>query len=353
MNGERETRPVVHSFDEWSLLEEVIVGRVEDACIPEWHPVLEATMPARHFDWFRDGGGRPFPQALLSAAARELDSLCEVLHREGVIVRRPDRVDFSLPFRTPDFEETRGLYAAMPRDCLLVVGEEIIEAPMAWRSRYFETRAYRSLLKEYFHRGARWTAAPKPQLHDSFYAPQPEGYDVNAGRSVISEGEPVFDAADFSRCGRDIFCQLSQVTNRFGIDWLRRHLGPDFSLHIIRFRDPHAMHIDASFVPLRPGCLLVNPERLETLPPILKDWELLSPPEPTAPPNHPFYFSSRWLSLNVLSLDEQRVIVEAAERPLIDFLRAHGFDPIPVLVYPLILSRAHRRNPDRAGVFYC
>lgn len=57
----------------------------------------------------------------------------------------------------------------MPRDILLVVGNEIIECPMAWRSRFFEYRAYRSLMKEYFLKGAKWTTAPKPQMSDELY----------------------------------------------------------------------------------------------------------------------------------------------------------------------------------------
>ena len=61
------------------------------------------------------------------------------------------------------------MYAAMPRDILMVVGDEIIEAPMAWRSRFFEYRAYRPLLKEYFKRGAKWTTAPKPLMSDDLY----------------------------------------------------------------------------------------------------------------------------------------------------------------------------------------
>ena len=61
------------------------------------------------------------------------------------------------------------MYAAMPRDILIVVGDEIIEAPMAWRSRFFEYRAYRPLLKEYFKRGAKWTTAPKPLMSDDMY----------------------------------------------------------------------------------------------------------------------------------------------------------------------------------------
>lgn len=62
-----------------------------------------------------------------------------------------------------------GMYAAMPRDILMTIGDEIIEAPMAWKSRFFEYRAYRSLLKEYFMGGARWTTAPKPQMADQLY----------------------------------------------------------------------------------------------------------------------------------------------------------------------------------------
>lgn len=61
------------------------------------------------------------------------------------------------------------MYAAMPRDILLVVGNEIIEAPMAWRARFFEYRAYRRIIKEYFNCGAKWTTAPKPTMADELY----------------------------------------------------------------------------------------------------------------------------------------------------------------------------------------
>lgn len=61
------------------------------------------------------------------------------------------------------------MYAAMPRDILIVVGNEIIEAPMAWRARFFEYRAYRPLIKEYFKKGAKWTTAPKPTMANALY----------------------------------------------------------------------------------------------------------------------------------------------------------------------------------------
>lgn len=318
---------MVNSFNEWDPLEEVIVGRVDYACVPEWHPILRATMPVRQHTFFQGHGGQYFAPELLKAAADELDHLAAVLEAEGIRVRRPDIVDWGTPFQTPDFGPTRGLYGAMPRDFLLVVGNEIIEAPMAWRCRYFESRAYRSLIKEYFDRGAVWTAAPKPQLAADLYT---DDFCVDRGEWAITEFEPVFDAADFMRCGRDIFCQLSHVTNRFGIEWLRRHLGDEYRVHILDFDDPMAMHIDATFVPLAPGKLMLNAVRARQLPAMFKDWEILTPPAPTIPPSHPLYFTSPWVSINVLSLDEKRVVVEQNERPMIEFLAQHGFEPIPV-----------------------
>jgi glycine amidinotransferase len=92
---------------------------------------------------------------------------------------------------------------------------------MAWRSRYFEFLAYRPIIKEYFKHGAKWTAAPKPQLSDELYR---QDLSYERGNWIINNLEPVFDTADFIRCGRDIFCQLSHVTNSFGIEWFERHM---------------------------------------------------------------------------------------------------------------------------------
>jgi glycine amidinotransferase len=105
---------------------------------------------------------------MTGAAKRELEEFVHVLEAEGVTVRRPDPQPFNARYGTPAWR-SRGFTCACPRDSLLVVADQIIETPMAWRSRYFETFAYRGLLKEYFRQGARWTAAPKPELPDELY----------------------------------------------------------------------------------------------------------------------------------------------------------------------------------------
>ena len=67
-------------------------------------------------------------------------------------------VEWNQPQRTPDFEIPNGNTGAMPRDVLLTVGNEIVEATMSIRARFFEYRNYRSLLNEYFERDPnfRW-----------------------------------------------------------------------------------------------------------------------------------------------------------------------------------------------------
>lgn len=146
----------MNSHNEWDPLEEVIVGRVDGATIPEWHVAGKAVWPNKWWDMYKTKSGQPFPKELMEGAAKELDYLAEVLEGEGVIVRRPEASDnyFNQSVETPDFEAKSQLYAAMPRDVLIVFGNEVVEAPMAWRSRFFEYRPYRKLIKEYFQVGA-------------------------------------------------------------------------------------------------------------------------------------------------------------------------------------------------------
>jgi glycine amidinotransferase len=322
--------PVVSSFTEWDPLEEVIVGVMDGAAVPSWHASLKATMPSRYWEFFQQHGGQPFPPEQIAAANRDLDRLVEILEGEGVKVVRPERGNFAQPFSTPDWQSPGGLYAAMPRDLLLVIGDELIETPMPWRSRYFEINQYRPLLKDYFRRGARWTSAPKPQLSDQLYdAHYEEPAEGEPYRWVINDFEPTFDAADFIRCGRDLFYFKSHVTNDFGVQWLSRHLGSTYRIHELHCNDAHRMHIDTTFMPLAPGKMMVNPDRVESLPELFKHWDMLKAPRPCSPDDVPLYFSGKWLSMNVLSIDEERVVVASHEENLIRALKDWGFKPIP------------------------
>ncbi len=329
--------PVVNAHNEWDPLEEIILGTIEGALVPPWDVIMPATVHKKElWDFYKNHGGTPWPKEMTARAQRDLDEFAHVLEAEGVRVRRPTPYDFSKPFSTPDFEIKSSCHASMPRDVLLVIGNQIIEAPMAWRSRYHENHAYKDLCKEYFKKGARWVSAPRPQLGEQTYkkdfvAPE-EGEPM---KIILSDFEPLFDAADVIKCGRDIFVAQSSCCNRYGIDWLQRHLGEDYRVHEVEVYDTHPMHIDATFYPLAPGKLLINPERIRKPPEIFKKsgWDILICPEPLMPDNHPMYTCSKWLNMNVLMLDEKRVIVSRGEDTLIDALREWGFKPIPCGFY--------------------
>ena len=175
----------VTSFTEWDPLTEVIVGRLDGGVFPSWQEAMADTMPRDTWDKLREDGASPFPTAHLQAAQAELDTLCEVLTNEGIRVRRPDIVRHDQPLVTPNWSVDGGLYSAMPRDGLMMVGDTIIEAPMSWRCRYFEADAYRSLIKEYFLRGARWLAARGRSLPTSSTAAAPTAR-LAAGQSQSS-----------------------------------------------------------------------------------------------------------------------------------------------------------------------
>jgi glycine amidinotransferase len=258
-SAEAQSPSPVCSWNEWDPLEEVIVGTARGSVRSAWEPAA-----ARPSEKSRMARADRFGQEEIDEAERQLDGFAALLEREGVVVRRPDPVDQLQGVVTPDFECQSGNAQACPRDVLLVVGDEIIEAPMSRRARYFEYRAYRSLLKEYFRQGARWTAAPKPTMGDRLYVPgydtEADPFDFSTHRS-LTEFEPCFDAACFCRMGRDIFWQPDIVSNQFGIDWLQRHLGPTFRIHKVEFHEPRPHHVDTTLVPLRPGLAFVCPAR--------------------------------------------------------------------------------------------
>jgi glycine amidinotransferase len=321
---------VVNSFNEWDPLEEVIVGSARNAADIAYESALAAYFrpgdPARAFP-----GGR-IPQALLDDAERQLDHFVALLERLGIKVRRPDPVDHAAAIMTPDWSAPFGHACACPRDTLLVIGDEIIEAPMAQRARWFEFRAYRSLMTEYFRAGARWTTAPKPLMTDGLYRERGEAeFDFTDG-PFLTEIEPAFDAACFARFGRDIFWRPDLVSNSFGAEWLQRHLGPAFRVHRIAFREALPTHIDTTLVPLRPGLALVNPDRPclnDTLDLFAaNDWQLIPGPRSVRSGPSPSRDVSNWISMNILMLDPHTAIVEAAETPMMELLRSLQCDVI-------------------------
>ena len=91
----------------------------------------------------------------------------------GIKVDRLTPIDFNQVTYTPDWK-TEIVYGCMPpRDVLLTVGKEMLEATISYRCRWFEYLCYRPLLQRYYAEDPemRQEATPKPRLTEADYRP--------------------------------------------------------------------------------------------------------------------------------------------------------------------------------------
>ncbi|CAH2274076.1 glycine amidinotransferase, mitochondrial [Pelobates cultripes] len=73
-------------------------------------------------------------------------------------------------------------------------------------------------------------------------------------------------------------------------------------------------------------------------------WTVVTPPTPLIPDDHPLWMSSKWLSMNVLMLDEKRVMVDANETSIQKMFENLGISTIKVSI---------RHANSLGGGFHC
>lgn len=297
------------------------------------------------------GEWHPIPERVYDDAKMQMQGFVDMLEAKGIRVDRPvahARVDTLVS--TPDWEQDWTFGCMPPRDILFCLGDEILESTMSARNRWYEYLFYRPLLESYYREDPdfRWEAAPKPRLtDDSYIADYWNDYhhrwssEVKKARQQslefqLTEKEPLFDAADMFRFGKDVFVQRSAVTNALGVDWLRRHFEPrGIRLHEVAFDGPLPWHFDCVIIPLRPGLMVQNPEFSAITPEFNElfrsnDWEIVMAEPPARTKPHPYSFCSTNLAYNVFSLSPRTVCVEAGEGRFMDQLDLLGFDVVPV-----------------------
>jgi hypothetical protein len=109
-------------------------------------------------------------------------------------------------------------------------------------------------------------------------------------------------------------------------------------------------HIDSILIPLRPGLMLLRSAKyLDFLPEPMRRWDVIYAPEVSEARfpdygEHGFNLASRFIDLNVLSLDENTVIANSLCPELLRLLERRRFDVIPV---------QHRHRRLFSGGFHC
>ena len=329
---------LVNVYNEWDPIEEIIVGTPLFAAMPHEDRGYHVIQQASHdlFDALPKGA---FPQQIIDETEEDIQSFIDVLKKLNIVVKRPTPINYNQRFKTLDWEAEH-YFSYCPRDILLSIGHTIIETPNVFRSRYFESFGYKSILIDYMKSGSAWLSAPKPRLLDTIYN------ESEIDLPALLNHEPVFDAANILRAGRDIFYLVSDSGNELGYQWLQTTLGDIYKIHPC-YHLYSSMHIDSTISLLRPGLALINPARVNenNVPSLLKKWDLLTAPD-MAEYKYSNYgtFSTKWLGMNLLMLNPQLAVVDKHQVPLIRLLEQNGIDTIPLLL---------RHGRTLGGGFHC
>ncbi len=273
----------VNSYDEWSPLEEVIVG---DG-LPSKLPALDFSFKVFFHDniyntkRFEEDAHQYITKRHVEEHREDVENFADTLKSLGIKVRRPKVPQIVHRVKTPNWEST--IHPSLNvRDLTMIVGDTIIESPPMCRWRYFETDYLKHLFLEYFKHGAKWIQAPKPLLMNhsfdlSYFGENSfacDDYETLRGADLAPMNcghEIMFDAANCLRLGDTILMNVSCENHRLGAKWLQSQLGEKFKVVCVEWTDSH---IDSTFLPIRPGLAIVMRPDL-TLPEIFNNWDII------------------------------------------------------------------------------
>lgn len=296
----------MYTVNEWDPLEAIVVGSATNANWPASDPVF--AQEGKKTSWKETPvPSGPVEQWIVDEANRELDTLSETLARYGAIVYRP---------RPMNFVELEGMYNYCPRDRLLIWGDTLVDVNMMYPCRNQEIKNYSRLMAE----AKNILTMPR-----------------NSGM--------ILDAANVCRLGDTWLFLESPSGNLAAYKWLCEKF-PKVSIELCNFYS--GVHIDSTIVPLREGLVLLNASRVnpENCPRAFADWEKIWVTDDmiVAQDFYQYPYASKWIAMNMLVLDPETVILDAAQNQLITILKSHGIDSIP-------LTLSHSRT--LGGGFHC
>jgi len=351
-----------NSFDEWSPLREVVVGRAEhytehdpDASWRLFYfenvaPILDGNPAGR--------GLLPIPTQLVDELNEDIAGLVQALTGCGVNVLRPAAPGKDVDIRSP-YWEARATPPLNVRDQTIVLGNTIVETAPHVRARLFENDLLKPIFYRYYNSSAtNWLSMPRPalsagSLDDAYFRRQgidvSRATDTETAQPIDGLGlEMVFDGAQCMRLGRDVLVNVANRNHNLALRWLRDNL-PHLRFHVLDAMADN--HIDSIVVPLRPGLMLLrSPRYLPYLPKAMQSWEIIYPPAMSQPvPEHSdtgfvIPTASRYIDINVLSVDENTVVVNSHYPELVAVLEQRGFTVVPV---------RHRHRRLFGGGFHC
>ena len=276
----------VSTTNEYGLLKSVIVGCVENFEWPENDNEFDQSISRSTYHTTLTRGA--LPKLVYEEATQDLDRLVDILTERNIDVHRP--------------VTSKPQWAYSARDIILTVGDMVIQCPTPFESRANELQMY-------------------PFLHDCnvIKAPRP-----------IKNSDPSFDAANVLKFGDKLLYSLSHSANEAGADWLQQQVGNAYEVIKWSVVDHDITHIDSTMLSLDKNTILVNASRVreDQLPAFVKDFRKVWVDDIEARDFFHFPYASKWIGMNVLSLDPETVLIDDVQTGLAENLRSNGFQVI-------------------------
>lgn len=310
------------SVNEWGQLRKVVVGVANNARIPETDLSMRVVNYADQETVDAKVGF--YPDQVIREMNEDLQKLDKFLSDEGVEVVRPQWE----PFPKSQY------YQVCPRDSVFIHGDVALATPMPIRARKNDYLGMRNLIPN--------LTVISSDFDDSLYNLNCVG---NKDILALNETAPAFDAANVLRANDDILYLVSNSGNRRGAELLQTYVDARVSLleNVYSY-----MHIDSTIAFLREGLMLVHPGRIEDrsqLPEAFRGWDIIKAPEPTDIGHYPGYCNaSPWVNVNLLSVNENLVVMEENQHETRKVLERHGIECA-------MLPMRHART--MGGTFHC
>ena len=138
---------------------------------------------------------------------------------------------------------------------------------------------------------------------------------------------------------------VSSTGNKQGAKWLQQTVGNEFE--VIVWEDVYAFaHIDSTIASLNSNTILINASRvnIDKLPNFLQNHRMIWIENMNARDFYKFPFASKWIGLNVLSINPETVIVDTIQKDLIKQLKEAGFK---------VVELEMRQSRTLGGGFHC
>ena len=291
----------IKTKNEYGQLKSIIVGVTTQGSWPTDDLYFNKMIDASTFKQKLIRG--PLSTEVNNITTKELNLLAGILESLGIEVHRP--------------EITKPHWSFSPRDILLTVGDKIIECPTPYTSRRNESSLYKKL-----------------KFENLIVLPAPE-----------NQHDAMFDAANICKLNDKLLYLVSSTANMAGAELLQSVVGTEFE--VVTWSDVYAhSHIDSTLISLNEDTVLLNGNRCteDNLPNFMQSYNKIFCKDIEEQTFDKFPFASKWIGMNILSIDPETVIVDPYYKKLIALLEEKNYN---VLTTPLTHARTI------GGGFHC